>query len=142
MLNLLGRMIVRLITLGMALGIILGAWAGVSYAYQYMTVTRHTQKLALVLNPNIPCDVSPNGVWLGYKNNSTATIESISFEFSATELGHSTNVIDNGYVIYDGITAPGEEYAQCVYFTLRPEYQGKSLKLAPLNGQVTKAIFR
>jgi hypothetical protein len=129
-------------TLGMALGIILGAWAGVSYAYQYVTVIRHTQKLKLILNPDIVCDASTNGVWLGYKNNSTATIESISFQFTATEVGHSTNVIDNGYVIYDGITAPGEDYAQCVYFTLRPGYVGKAMKLAPINGQVVTVIFR
>lgn len=115
-----------------------------SYAYEYWTHIRHEKNLALIVKTQseVPCTEKDGGVYVGYRNNSTATIKYIVIDFWATEVGHSNNVIEDGMVTFDYVTAPGQDYAKCVYFDFKREYRNRSLTLGPLNGKIIRTAFQ
>lgn len=99
------------------LGLVL--WGGVA-AYEHWSYDRHVKKvmISVAMHPAgagaICSDAQDRPLFVDIVNNSTKTVEELSFRLRATRKGESTNLASRRAYSSDKVLQPGEAWGGCL----------------------------
>ena len=86
---------------------------GVYQANHWFTYDRHVSKIKITVNADKElCKEDDYPIFVAFENNSTRTINEISFSLVGRVKGRSSG-ITNAYLSSDSIVKPGEEFRLC-----------------------------
>jgi hypothetical protein len=121
---------------------------GGSFGWDWWNHDRYLSKLYVLAyneNANLPkkstCkDAYP--IFVGFVNRSSRTVENITISITAHLPGHSTDILDNGWVSMDNIVKPGDMFGLCYNLAIRQPYKmDLTVDKAEYEGKVTSVTF-